>query len=163
MGQKASVIRFRYTVGMSQQFFGDTLSFQQMMSTNLGSGVQLAPFYEHAVIGFSTLSNSGTFGVRFLWANPAMLRPYGAANSGAVTVLNTTPAGFTGIGASTGLFTWVKPSTLGVAGTTQLTFIGTVGGDYFVTPDIVEVQRTGGVSSSGSMIIAGYLMNPIHP
>lgn len=163
MGQKASVIRFRYTVGMSQQYFGDTISFQSMVSTNTGSGVQLAPFYGHAVIGFSTTANSGTFGVRFLWANPAMARPYGAANAGAVTVLNTTPVGFTGIGASTGLFTFIKPSALGVAGTTQITFFGQVAGDVFVTPDIVEIQRTGGVSSSGSIIIAGYLMNPIHP
>lgn len=159
MGQKSSLVRFRYTIGMSQQFFGDTLSFQSVVNGDRGSGRQLAPFYEHAVIGFSTTANSGTFGVRFLWANPAISRPYGAAASGAVTVLNTTTAGFTGIGASAGLFTWVKPSTLGLAGTTQVTFVGVP--DHFVTPDIVEVQRTGGVSSSGTMIIAGYLMNPI--
>jgi hypothetical protein len=162
MGQKASVIRFNYTIGMSQQFFGDTISFQTIVNGDRGSGTQLAPFYEYGVIGFSTRAASGTFGVRFLWVNPAMARPYGAAASANVTVLNTTPVGLTGIGGSSvGLFTFIKPSTLGVGGTTQATFVGIQ--DHFVTPDIVEVQRTGGVSSSGSLQIAGYLMNPIMP
>lgn len=154
MRRAQSSIRFSYTAGMSIAFFGDTVTFQSVV----GQENRLAPFYEYAVIGFSGTGASGTFGVRFLWANPAMVQPTGAVAAGNVTVLNVGPAGLTGVGLSSGLFTFAKPSQLGVAGTTQATFVGIQ--DHFITPTLLEINRTGGVSTTGSMVISGFLMNP---
>ena len=157
MGQKAGNVRFRYTIGMSQQYFGDTISFASMV----GPSTILAPFYEKVVIGFSMAGNSGLFGFRWFWNNPAA--PISLASPGTNAVqLNPTAtaagvAGVTGVGASVGVFTW-RPAEFGqaIAGLTCAFF-----GNAFPTPTILEISRVGGVSQSGTVVISGVLWNPI--
>ena len=158
MGQKASVVRFRYSIGMSQQYFGDTISFATMTAPAI-----LAPFYEKVVIGFSMAGNSGLFCCRWFWHNPAAPISLASPATNAVQLNPSATAagvaGVTGIGASAGIFTW-RPANFGQAinGLTCEFY-----GNAFPTPTILEVARVGGVSQSGTLIVSGVLMNPIWP
>lgn len=154
MGKKAEVVNFKYTIGCTFPFMGDTISFQSMCGMAIPD-----QFYERAVIGFSTTGNSGTIGVRMLYVNPA---GGGLKTSAYVTQLNTLPAGLTGIGASAGLFALItnpggiQPAATSLAGVSQTNFFGSV----FPTPTYFEVQRAAGASVSATLVVAGTLWNP---
>lgn len=148
-GDRTRFVSFRYLYGGTINFIGDTVSFQSL----LGPTQIAEPFYEKAVIGFSALAgSSGGFGMRFFWLNPA--RPSSpAVPSTTGQLLNSQNlAGFTGVtGASAGIFGW------SIAGLGTTLYPGAASG--FVTPSVLEINRTGGDSSVVSVVIAGYLWN----
>lgn len=116
-------------------------------ATIVGRNTPLDLMYEGAVIGFSMVLNNGTFGFRYLWFNPA-----GGRTNAYATVTNGGGVGFTGVGASAGLFNWA-----GIIGAGNTQFYGL----KWPTPDLLEIAPAA-AGVSGTVILGGKLWNPVN-